>query len=103
MSKTFKKMKTPLIIACLLLLIATGTMPYGYYQFLRIAITIVAGIIAYDLFENKRNKWLIAFVLIMILYNPIIVTHLDKVIWKPINIITAVFFGVFAFLNKLKK
>ena len=96
-------MKTPLLIACLLLLIAIAPMPYGYYQFLRIAITIVAGITAYNLFEKKQNNWLIAFVLIMILYNPIIVIHLDKAIWKPINIVTAVFFGVFALANKYKK
>lgn len=96
-------MKTPLLIASLLLLIATATMPYGYYQFLRIAITAAAGITAYDLFENKRNTWLIAFFLIMILYNPIIVIHFDKAIWKPINIITAVFFGAFAILNPIKK
>jgi hypothetical protein len=96
-------MKISLIIACLLLLIATATMPYGYYKFLRIAITIVAGITAYDLFEKKQNNWLIAFVLIMILYNPIIVIHFDKAIWKPINIITAVFFGAFAILNPIKK
>ena len=95
-------MKMSLLITCLLLLIAISPMPYGYYQFLRIVITIVAGIIAYDLFENKRNKWLIAFVLIMILYNPIIVIHLDKAIWKPINIISAVFFGLFALANKCK-
>ena len=93
-------MKTPLIIACLLLLIAIAPMPYGYYQFLRIAITIVAGITAYDLYEKKQNNWLFAFVLIMILYNPIIEIHLNKANWKPINIITAVFFGIFALANK---
>ncbi len=95
-------MKTPIILACLLLLIAIAPMPYGYYQFLRIVITVVAGITAYDLYEKKRNNWLFAFVLIMILYNPIIVIHLDRAIWKPINIITSVFFGVFTFLNKNK-
>ena len=96
-------MKTPLLITCLLLLISTAKMPYGYYQFLRIAITIAAGITAYDLFEKKQNNWLIAFVLIMILYNPINVIHLDKAIWKPINIITSVFFGVFALANNYKE
>jgi hypothetical protein len=93
-------MKTSLIIACLLLLIANATMPYGYYQFLRIA--IAAGITSYDLFKKKQNNWLIGFVLIMILYNPIFVIHLDKAIWKHINIVTAVFFGVFALANKYK-
>jgi intracellular septation protein A len=96
-------MKTPLVIATLLLLIATATMPYGYYQFLRIAITIAAGITAYNLFEKKQNNWLIAFVLIMILYNPIIVIHLDKAIWKPINIVTALFFCLFVLANKYKE
>lgn len=93
-------MKTPLLIASVLLLIAIAPMPYGYYQFLRIAITIVAGIIAYSLFEKNQKKSLVAFVVIMILYNPILVIHLERAIWSPINIVTAVFFIVFAFVNK---
>jgi hypothetical protein len=95
-------MKTSLIISCLLLLIAIAPMPYGYYQFLRITITVVTGINAYDLYQKKQNNWLVAFVAIVILYNPIIVIHLDKAIWKPINIVTAVFFGVFALVKKHK-
>ena len=95
-------MKTSLIISCLLLLIAIAPMPYGYYQFLRITITVVTGINAYDLYQKKQNNWLVAFVAIVILYNPIIVIHLDKAIWKPINIISAVFFGLFALANKCK-
>jgi hypothetical protein len=95
-------MKKSLIISCLLLLIAIAPMPYGYYQFLRITITVVTGINAYDLYQKKQNNWLVAFVAIVILYNPIIVIHLDKAIWKPINIVTAVFFGVFALVKKHK-
>ena len=95
-------MKTSLIISCLLLLIAIAPMPYGYYQFLRITITVVTGIYAYDLYQKKQNNWLVAFVAIVILYNPIIVIHFEKAIWKPINIVTAVFFGVFALVKKHK-
>ena len=95
-------MKTSLIISCLLLLIAIAPMPYGYYQFLRITITVVTGINAYDLYQKKQNNWLVAFVAIVILYNPIIVIHFEKAIWKPINIVTAVFFGVFTLVKKHK-
>lgn len=93
-------MKAPLLIACLLLLTAVLPMPYSYYQLLRIAMTIVAGIMAYDLFETNKKFLFGVFVVIAVLYNPIIVIHLDRAIWTPINIFTAVFFAVFAFVNK---
>lgn len=92
-------MKAPLLIASFLLLIAVLPMPYGYYLFMRIAITIVAGIMAYNLFKTTKKLLCSIFVVVAILYNPIIVIHFEKAIWSPINIFTALFFVVFAFVN----
>lgn len=75
-------------------------MPYGYYQFLIIIITMVAGSIAYDLFETNKKLLFSVFLMIAILYNPIIVIHFDRAIWTTLNIFTAVFFMVFVFVNK---
>lgn len=96
-------MKTPLLIACLLLLIAIAPMPYGYYQFLRIAVAIVAGMTAFSIFETNKNLSLYVFVAIAILYNPIIIIHFDKATWTPINIITALMFLIFALFSKKEK
>jgi len=96
-------MKTPLLIASLLLLIAIAPMPYGYYQFLRIAVTIVAGMTAFSIFETNKNLSLYVFVAITILYNPIFTIHFDKATWIPINIITTLVFVVFALFSKKGK
>ena len=95
-----KNLKTHLFIGCILLLLAVMPMPYGYYQFLRIAITIVASINAFELYNKNKTSLLVVFVSIIILYNPIIPIHLSKEIWMPINLLTAVFLGVFALVHK---
>lgn len=96
-------MKTYLLVACALLLIAVMPMPYGYYQFLRIAITLVVSINAFELYNKNKSTLLVMFVSIIILYNPIIPVHLSKETWMPINLLTAVFLGVFAFVHKNKE
>lgn len=96
-------MKTPLYLSCVLLLLAIAPLPYGYYQFLRIAITIVAGILAYNSFLAKQKTWFYLFIPIVILYNPILPFHLDKEIWLPINLLTFIVFLVYIFFKKDEK
>jgi len=105
-SEKFSKMVTSkkyLLITSALLLIAVAPMPYGYYQFIRIAITLVASINAFELYNKNKSTLLIVFVLISILYNPIIPIHFSKETWMPINLITAVFFGVVTLVSKNKE
>jgi hypothetical protein len=98
-----KNLKTYLLIACALLLIAVAPMPYGYYQFMRIVVTLVASINAFELYNKSKSVLFVVFVSIIILYNPIIPIHLNKETWMPINLITVVFFGVFALVHKNKE
>ena len=71
------------IILCLLLAIATARLPYGYYQFLRIAATIW-GIISPVQASAKQTPGEAKTITILIsgaiaiLYNPILPIHLDK-------------------------
>lgn len=95
-------LKNYLFIACVLLLIAVAPMPYGYYQFIRIAITLVASINAFKLNNKNKSLLFVAFVSVIILYNPILTIHFSKSIWIPINLLTALFFGMFALLHKNK-
>jgi len=97
-----KNLKTYLFIGCALLLLAVAPMPYGYYQFMRIAITLVASINAFELYNKNKSVLRVVFVSIIILYNPIFAIHLSKAIWIPINLLTAVFLGLFALVHKNK-
>lgn len=95
-------LKNYLFIACVLLLIAVAQLPYGYYQFLRIAITLVATLNAFDLYNKNKKLLLVVFVSIIILYNPILIIHFSKSIWIPLNLLTAIFFAMFALVYKNK-
>ena len=80
----------PLIISALLVL-AICPLPYGYYQFLRIATTIwgiTSLCVTCDQSPKNPNFSLIAIISgsIAILYNPLIPVHLTKDIWTILNL-----------------
>ncbi len=95
--------KVPAIVSSILSFIALANLPYGYYSFLRIFITIACIYYIYNLNELKENAdsifW--GLVIIGILFNPIVPIYLnDKGFWFIINIVTG---GLFIILiNKLK-
>ena len=92
--------KEPLIILQLisiaLVLIALFPLPYGYYIFLRIAMFISMGILAYYQWTQKQSIdiWVAILVGFAILYNPIIPVHLTREIWSVLNILTAAGVGL---------
>ena len=89
------------VTAAMLVAAAGLRLPYGYYTFLRLIVSISSGIMAWNLAnESKRLlKFLaIMFGLICVLYNPIIVVHLTRPVWAPINILTAICFVIGALI-----
>ena len=92
-------LKLSRLFACGLLLIAIASLPYGYYQFLRIVITIIAVINAFSVFESESKILFYVFILVAILFNPLIPIYLDKATWTPIDLIVGLFFGVTAFIK----
>ena len=79
-------------LAAILLLVALGRLPYGYYIFMRWLITIIAGICSYDAWKKGKTSWVWAFVAIVVLFNPILPIYLSKEVWTPIDIISAIVF-----------
>jgi len=97
-------MKALLLICTGLLLLALIDLPIGYYTFLRIVVTIGAVAVVVIELENGINFWIIAFGLIAILFNPLIPVYLgDKSTWMPIDLITAILFGIKSFNNQKQK
>lgn len=92
-------------VIIILLFIALFPLPYGYYQLLRLVITVTSGFIIYKDYINKQNISFsnIIFGLILLLYNPIFPVHLEREIWQVINIITAIIFLIYLFNVKNKK
>ena len=75
-----------------LLLVALLPLPYGYYQFLRIGITIASGVVAYTAFSGGKQGWAVGFGAVCTLFNPFIPIHLSKSMWEPIDVVVALFF-----------
>jgi len=78
-------------ITSTMLLIAVAPLPYGYYTLLRLVVTGVLGWAAY--ISYTRNNYVLPwiFILIALLFNPIIKVHFQKEIWIVIDIAVCVF------------
>ena len=83
-----------IVPAVLLLLVAFINLPYRFYTFLRLVVSISSGFIVYLNYkeEKKITVNIIIFTIICLLFNPIIPVHLTKSQWVPVDIITSIIF-----------
>jgi hypothetical protein len=72
-----------------LLVLALAPMPYGYYTFLRLVVTIVACITAFSFYKEGHVTWAWIFGLVGILFNPLIQVHLSRDIWMILDLLAA--------------
>ncbi len=83
-------------IVAILLFIGALSMPYGYYQLLRIVVTICSAIFCFQFLEENKMNMVYLFGFIAILFNPLIPIYLDKQTWVIIDIVAG---GIFFFIN----
>lgn len=83
--------KIVLYIAVVFLVLAVLPRPYGYYTLLRLIAFGVFAWAAYISFErhDKILPWI--FVVLALVYNPIIKVYFPKEIWTVINLLSAAF------------
>lgn len=80
-------MKSFLIICSGLLFLALADFPIGYYTILRIAVTVCGILVIIREYKGDLSFWIIAFGLMVIVFNPIIPVYFhDKFVWLPIDI-----------------
>jgi hypothetical protein len=96
------------LIPCILLIIGTQDLPYGYYVFLRIFVFVYCAVHSflsrrlYKFFEYKKHIFTWGFWLFAILFNPIFEVKFNKDAWVIVDIITAAFIlvaGVTMYVN----
>ena len=78
-------------ITVAMLWIGAAPLPYGYYTLLRLVATIVFAWAAYVAYQGKHNFLPYAFGLLALLFNPIIVVHLEKTLWSAIDVAAGIF------------
>jgi hypothetical protein len=93
----------PAFVAATMLFGALGQWPYGYYQLLRLVVCGVAVYITVLAHQWNRTWAIWMFGFIALLFNPIAVVHLDKDLWKAIDLVIAIIFLVAAFVVRPNK
>lgn len=71
----------PMLIAGILALVGIAQMPYGYYEFLRWALTAASITLAIVSWKLNRKNWLIVAIPIFILWFPPFQIFMDKSVW----------------------
>lgn len=85
-----------LFIPTILLLIAVGDLDYGYYEILRIIVTIFATVFVYMFKAFENISLMIIMIIVAILFNPILPIHLDKDTWVFLDFISSILFLISA-------
>ena len=80
------------IAAAVLLVVALAHWPYGFYRFLRVAICLAAGLLAWNAYEAKKPIWALVMTGIAILFNPIVPIWLKRDEWAIIDLAVAAVF-----------
>ncbi len=75
-----------------MLLIALAPLPYGYYTLLRLVVCVSAGTVAY-LSWPKHAAWSVGFIVVALLFNPLIIVALDRGTWAPIDVGVAILYA----------
>jgi hypothetical protein len=93
------------IAAAIMLFLALGRLPYGYYTLLRF---VVSGTTAYGAYfastEQKKLAWAWIFGIVAVLFNPFIPIHLSRDTWAVIDIAVALLLLVsLLFLRESKR
>lgn len=86
-----------------LLLLGALKLPYGYYTFLRIVVTLYTLLLAFYAHDQSKNNTMILFLSIAILFNPLIPIYLSKDVWGIIDVATAVLFIALPLILKVTK
>lgn len=86
-----------LLIASGLALVGALPLPYGYYQFLRWALTIVGAYLIYCAVKYGPKAWAIFGAVLIILFLPSVLVIFPAPVWKVIDVIVAIVLIVSAF------
>ena len=90
------------LIPLIMLIFAILPLPYGYYTLLKLVISLSSILIIFQIYKRyyEVNNLIIIFSIIFLIYNPVFPIYLNKTIWIPINILTAL---AYLYLIKIEK
>jgi hypothetical protein len=89
-----------MIVGAIILLLCILPMPYGVYMIVTVATTIIAGYLAYNYYNKKKQQLAITFLVIALLFQPFIKFDLGREIWLVVDIIVAILLLILALRKK---
>ena len=77
-----------------MLLIAIGRWPYGYYMLLRVIVSATALLLTGSIYQRAKvlAVWGWLFLVVAIIFNPIVPLQLTRGVWSVLNVLAAAFF-----------
>jgi len=88
-SITLKK----ILLAASLILLGLGVfleLPYGFYTLLRLVVCITGVYLGWLAYQKQKWGWFTVFALLALLFNPLVVVHLERELWVVIDLIAGV-------------
>lgn len=89
-------MKTASYLIATLLFLCLADMPYGYYQFVRLAASIFFVVAAMDELQSNRNTVGLVFIGFAILFQPLVKIALGRELWNIVDVIVGISLLVYA-------
>ena len=74
----------------ILLFLCLADMPYGYYQFVRLAASIFFVVAAMNEIQTNRNQIGIVFIGMAILFQPLVKIALGRELWNILDVIVGI-------------
>ena len=78
------------VSAFLLLITQFDGLPYGYFTFLRLVVFGTTAFLAWLFSKIDKQGWMAVFLLIAILFNPIIPIYLGRRIWQIVDFVVMI-------------
>lgn len=78
------------IILASLLFLCLANMPYGFYQFVRFASLVGFAILAYQAHEQGRQKEIIIYAILALLFQPFLKIALGRQMWNIVDVVVGI-------------
>lgn len=93
-TRTVYPAMAPAICASVALFFAVLDMPFGYYGFLRVLVTVAAIWVAIVAGQQKKTFWVVVFASIAVLFNPLFQVTATKAFWTIPDVLCLILFAV---------
>jgi hypothetical protein len=83
------------LIVAALLIVATQRLRYDYYTALRVTVFVASLFLAFASFQTatpSHGVWLLGFLIVAMIFNPLVPIHFRRSTWAYIDLATACLF-----------